>query len=338
MEDVKEFKALVPVPQWTEICGRRGYGMAVCPMQGVLVTSNDNYLTVFALPQGGTSGVTMKYALGYFKFHDAHGPSGWMVFHGDRLSRRLIFTDAGQHAVHVMDVSTNTHCGYVAAPGTLRCPRGVAAHGSLVAVSCWTSYSVGDGSVHLFEGSDVAWAPLRVLARGLLKWPFGLRFEANGSALVVAEGRGCNAITRVNVEDGVFADHVARIWVGIEEGEGPLDVEQWHGGWLVSRSNKVQLVGKGGRTTLGDSVHHDRGRGVLCHPSALALVPGLGLVVREVHNDGRLMVFALPDTIAMASMTACRVGWLVAVGRGLLRRLMGGTLPADGAGDKRRHL
>jgi hypothetical protein len=49
-------------------------------------------------------------------------------------------------------------------------------------------------------------------------------------------------------------------------------------------------------------------------------VPGLGLVVREALNDGRLQVFATPDAIAMAAMTHLRVSWMVAVARAVLRR------------------
>jgi hypothetical protein len=54
-------------------------------------------------------------------------------------------------------------------------------------------------------------------------------------------------------------------------------------------------------------------------PVALAVVPGLGLVVREL--DGcRLQVFATPDTIAMAAMSHVRVAWMVVVARGVFRR------------------
>ena len=55
------------------------------------------------------------------------------------------------------------------------------------------------------------------------------------------------------------------------------------------------------------------------YPAALAVVPGLGLVVRE-YGNGRLQVFATPDTIAMASMSHVRVTWLCVVARGVLRR------------------
>jgi hypothetical protein len=54
-------------------------------------------------------------------------------------------------------------------------------------------------------------------------------------------------------------------------------------------------------------------------PTALAVVPGLGLVVQEFHNQ-RLQVFVSMDTIAMASMPLVRVGWMAAVARAVLRR------------------
>jgi hypothetical protein len=55
----------------------------------------------------------------------------------------------------------------------------------------------------------------------------------------------------------------------------------------------------------------------LNHPTAMALVPGLGLVVR----DSGLAVFGgTPDGIAMACMSLLRVAWLVAVARGGLAR------------------
>jgi len=50
--------------------------------------------------------------------------------------------------------------------------------------------------------------------------------------------------------------------------------------------------------------------------SALATVPGLGLVVR--HRTG-VQFFATPDAIAMAAMSSCKVAWMAAVCRGLSR-------------------
>ncbi len=60
-----------------------------------------------------------------------------MAFTGPVTSRLLLLTDAGHDAVHVIDVAEGLHVGYVAAPGTIAGPRGVAARDSLVAVSAW---------------------------------------------------------------------------------------------------------------------------------------------------------------------------------------------------------
>jgi hypothetical protein len=92
------------------------------------------------------------------------------------------------------------------------------------------------------------------------------------------------------VEDGSFARHVA---TGLG---GPYDVEECEGGWLVAcgyPSNTIVFVGGDvggggvGRARLGKWGFGD---GEFFHPSALALVPGLGLVVREINNC-RLQVF-----------------------------------------------
>jgi hypothetical protein len=105
-------------------------------------------------------------------------------------------------------------------------------------------------------------------------------------------------------------------------------VEECEGGWLVVCfgfdttgiefvSGDVRGGGGVGGARLGEE---GSGDGEFKLPSALALVPGLGLVVRELGNDGRVQFFATPDAIAMASMSATRVGWMVAVSRGALHR------------------
>jgi DNA-directed RNA polymerase beta subunit len=71
-----------------------------------------------------------------------------MAFTGPATSRLLLLTDAGHNAVHIIDVAGRAHMGYVAAPGTISGPRGVAARGSLVvAVSAWRGYEYDDGRV-----------------------------------------------------------------------------------------------------------------------------------------------------------------------------------------------
>jgi hypothetical protein len=255
-----------------------------------------------------------------FEFYDGDY-SGWMAFTGLATSRLLVVTDAGHDAVHVIDVAGRAHAGYVAAPGAIAGPRGVAARGSLVAVSAWKESDSGDHVVRMFEGSGAMWTAVRVLAGGFggpgsadgqLYRPYGLRFTGDGTGLAVVDY--CNhRVSLFRVEDGSFVRHVT---TGLN---WPLDVEECEGGWLVAcyNSHTIEFVdGRGvGRARLGS---WGSGDGEFQYPSALALVPGLGLVVRD--NDGRLQVFATPDSIAMASMSALRVAWIVAVTRGRLLR------------------
>jgi hypothetical protein len=151
--------------------------------------------------------------------------------------------------------------------------------------------------------------------------PYGLRFSGDGSAICVADA-GNNRTSVFRVGDGVFLRHVAK---GLF---APFDVEEVEGGWLVVcfASHTVEFVGDGdgdggARPSLGKADGDcGSGDGEFDWPTALAVVPGLGLVVRERQNE-RLQVFATPDTIAMAAMSCVRVAWLVAVARAVLRRV-----------------
>jgi hypothetical protein len=263
-----------------------------------------------------------------FKFFGGYGASGWMAFTGPATSRLLLVADHGHDAVHVIDVAGRVHVGYVAAPGTIVGPRGVAARGSLVAVSAWKEESdSGDHVVRVFEGSGASWAAVRVVAGGFegpgsaagqLHHPYGLRFTGDGTGLVVADSVN-QRVSMFRVEDGSFVRHVAT-WL-----DGPWVVEECEGGWLVvcQADHIIEFVGGDvggggvGRARLGKKGNGD---GEFRLPSALALVPGLGLVVRDAASGGRVQVLASPDAIAMASMSVPRVAWMVAVARGRVFR------------------
>ncbi len=262
----------------------------------------------------------------------ARGGSGYLAFTGPVTARLLLLTDAGHYAVHVIDVAGQAHVGYVAAPGTIAGPLGVAARGSLVAVSAWQLPRTGDHVVRLFEGSGASWTAVRVLAGGFggpgsadgqLYRPRGLRFTADGTGLVVADCVN-NRVCLFRVGDGSFERHVAT------EVDWPYDVEECADGWLVAclGSNSIESVRGGGDAggysdaRLARLGRHGSGHGEFISPCTLALVPDLGLVVRENDNGGCCQVFASPDAIAMASMSACRVAWMVGVVRGTARRAL----------------
>ena len=97
-------------------------------------------------------------------------------------------------------------------------------------------------------------------------------------------------------------------------------------------SHTIEFVGgvvgdgdDGDRPVLGEEGDEDR---ELFAPTVLALVPGLGLAMREDGNGGRLRLFATLDAIAMASMSAPRVAWMVAVARCTAHRAWAGTQAA----------
>jgi hypothetical protein len=333
--------AVVLVHALTTQCGW-GIGLAVCPTLRLLVTSDDEgaALRVFSLPDtggacaiGGTaSGLVRLCTLGgasspapmRFKFSEEDGPSGSLAFTGPTTpgtSRLLLVTDHGQDAVHVIDVVDRAHVGYVAVPGTIAGPRGVAARGSLVAVSTWKNLGRGDHVVRLFQGSGTRWTAVRVLADGFggpgsangqLSMPIGLRFTGDGTALAVAEW-GNNCVSLFRVEDGSFVRHVA---TGLGD---PYDVEECEGGWWIAcrYSHTLDVVcrglgcgGAGRLTAVGGG-----GDGMFQCPTAVTWVAGLGLAVREDGFAGRVQFFTTPDVIAMESMSPHRVGWMVAVAR-----------------------
>jgi hypothetical protein len=137
-----------------------------------------------------------------------------------------------------------------------------------------------------------------------------------------------NRASVFRADDGGFLRHI--IFPAVDS---PHDVEVVEGGWLAacSTSCKVEFVSNttgdvGGWPSLGGWGSRD---GELMCPSALAVVPGLGLVVREDEGCGRLQVLAAHDSIAMTAMSCVRVAWMVAVARAALHHV---ALPAEGEG------
>jgi hypothetical protein len=250
-----------------------------------------------------------------FKFIcDSHA-SGYLAFtppaaattttSGTSSSARplLLVTDAGHDAVHLVDVVGRTHEGYLASPGTIAGPRGVAASGAppLVAVSAWKERHSGDHVVVVYRGSGAVWEAVRVIGGGFggpgsrdgqLSMPFGLRFSGDGTGICVADCINHRASV-FRVGDGGFVRHMA---TGLSY---PVDVEEVEGGWLVAcvGSHTVEFVcdgvggDGGGRPSLDKAGGGSgSGDGEFWAPTALAVVPGLGLVVME-SRGGRLQVF-----------------------------------------------
>jgi hypothetical protein len=146
----------------------------------------------------------------------------------------LLVTDARHDAVHVVDVVGRTHVGYLASPGSVAGPRGVAASGAspLAAVSAWKTYNSGDHVVMVYRGSGAAWEAVRVIGCGFLApgsrdgqlfAPVGLRFSGDGSVICVVE-YGNDRASVFRVGDGGFVRHMATglsLPMDVEEVDGP---------------------------------------------------------------------------------------------------------------------
>ncbi len=333
---------MISTPRWVRrphfraVCGNvsvDGYGLAVCPVLGLLVLSDvcKNTLLVLALPEssGGSGGdLILKNIRGgpgspapmQFKFSgDMQGCSGYMAFTSgdDTTPPLLLVTDAGHSAVHVIDMTAKPqmHVGFVCAPGSVLGPRCVASKGSLVAISTWKDHKIGDHIVQLFEGSGSVWTPLRVLgggfghAAGQLYQPFGVRFSADGQRVVVADA-GNGRVSTFFVADGSFERHLAQ---GLDY---PIDIEECEGGWLAAcwLTNTLEFIDgmDEGRVILSIGPNEN---GTFKYPAALSLTSSLGLVVRQKLPVSPISVFATPDMVAMDAMSIMRVAWMGVVAR-----------------------
>ena len=327
---------LNPKPVYVQPCSS-GCCVAACGILGVIAVSNlgRETVTVMPIPKFSGSALGESYTIGKseatfsveFKFLEDMGYSGWMAFMGPPTCRRLLVADSGVGAVHIIDVVGRLHAGFVAAPGTLLGCRGVAAWGDLVAVSAWRDFHYSEHLIHVFEGSGTTWFPARrvVSCFGVrnrpteeLWHPRGLRFTADGSKMVIAD-QSLNCVSTFRVKDGSFEGYATK------SVHSPCDVEEWEGGWLVTSQLNSAIYhvvdGEMGNleTTKSKLGRGGNEEGQFRMPSSLAWVPGVGLIVGEL-GVARLQMFATYDAIAMAGMSANRVGWMVAVARCALAR------------------
>jgi len=285
----------------------------------MLVVSCCRKLQVFALPEDIASGTPWELVhvrtlggVAPMEFQFSVSDTGCVAFTDGCGARLLLVTDVSLDkvgAVHVVDVVRGTHVGYVAAPGTIMYPGGVATgRGDAAAVLCWEG---GAPVVRVFEGSGATWTAVRVITGGGgFDWPYGLRFTADGLRLAVADF-GHQRLCIFCAQDGTFLRDITLL--PYEPAVFPSDVEECGAEWVMCHP--------GGLVAVADNAN-DPGtvarRYTVFNCLALALVPGLGLVVR--HETG-VQFFATPDAVAMAAMSSCKVAWMAAVCRGMFSRV-----------------
>jgi hypothetical protein len=239
----------------------------------------------------------------------------------------LLASITEKQVVIIMDLAKRRRVGLLAPPGAMKHPRAVQARGSLAAVACWDVRGHGgEHVVRLFEsaGPDwMAWTPLRTLgggwgeAYGQFKRPSAMWFTRDGAGVLVADMDNFR-VSLFGLADGAFVKHVV---TGVGK---PFDVVAGEGGLLVcTDSRTIEFVGDGdGNGTGGPHRTSFRG-GDLEWPVRLVLVPSLGLVVSDV-SEGKLVVFQSHANVAMAAMSAARVGWMSVCCRATRLRHEGG--------------
>lgn len=283
----------------TLLCARGG-GVAVCVPLRRLVTSSshDSTLSIFEIQPDNT------FVLLTIIGSKGRGPlqfasfacSGRMCFTVGSNRPTLLVTEADNDRVQEVDVMTPAHVGFpIRMPG----PCGVAASASLFAVSAWKKKAL----VHVFDAGTRAL--LFALDCRFLVRPFGLRISADGTTIVVADWDN-GRVSMFRTSDGGFAGCLPQPL------PNPKDVEECEGGWLVTCADTVAFVGKNKVAVVGGP---GSGVGQFSAPCSLALAPGLGFVVREWGNKGRLQVFSTPEVRRMHELSATALAWMGCVAR-----------------------
>ena len=225
----------------------------------------------------------------------------------------LLVADYINGAVHIVDVMSKTHKGYVAAPGTVGKPCGVAAEmgqrapSSLVAVSHIEDAAV---SLHAFNAAASRWNVVRRITDGNdIHSPRGLRFTGDGSLLCVADTSTLGFLTLIRVSDGQFVRHLTTLL------QDAWDVEEVEGGWIVTSylSPVVRMYNTDGVFTGLISL----GGGDIVSTLVIGgttSVPGVGIAI---HTAGGVTVLARASVAAMLRMAPARVAWMVSVVRGM---------------------
>jgi hypothetical protein len=293
-------------PQGSALCGP-GWGLAAGPKMSAVAASctRTNTVTVWTLRRGGS--LTPLHTIG----RDAEGRVEFSF--GGALGGGLCFTppmtyspvpsllvaDTGNNRVVEVE-GFNPIAGQL---GTLKGktiltmskeeapPRSVAASAVHIAVCVWSDRRPGQvpGFTGVVLYNSLTRARLRRVATA--SFPVGIRLSSQGPRVCVSDMHDGRVLSTCHLPDGYRDGEPDRLLRRSDVNQA-FDVEEVEGGWLVPchTSGRVVFMSSGGVSREEQEAGPVLGVRLLS-PTSLALLPGVGLVVRDGHAGGTVHVF-----------------------------------------------
>lgn len=265
-----------------------GMGVAVSTTlrRLVITDSSKNALCVFVVRPDGTFPF-LGSSQGVLTL-DLSGGDGGMCFTVANPPT-LLLPEPALNRVQEINVQLLSCVGALGDPGQMEGPRCTAACASFLAVSAWrTRTGHTPHLVHLFSAGPHRTHVRTLAGDGQLSMPLGLRLTQDGAHVAVVDP-GNGRVCLLSTADG------ALVGTPVTDRAGLTDVQQCRGGWMVTRllagSVELHLDGVAGPAAKLKP---------LAGPYALALVPGLGMVVREL-NQVQVLSNSPPSDAAVAA-------------------------------------
>lgn len=271
-----------------------GNGLAVCPELGLLAVTNarKNTVDVFELPLCSQQSMRLLKSLGgqgRLKFNFALG--GDVAFLRHAGQNLLAVADEGRDAIHLVDVVTGTHKGYIAHVGAIRCPdRMTVFDDKHLAVT-----TIHGKCMFVFGHHSRKWVCIPNT------WEFKYMYDPFAAKMH-------RATSGSNMCD---FDSTGQVAVPCEQG--------WIAGTgaganAVAVAPHLRVLNRARQQVATIPVPWTSRQRV----KSLAVVPGKWIFARvmsEWCQDTRLHVFADPHAISMEVFSAVRLAWMSAVVR-----------------------
>ena len=304
-------------------------GFALCPAHGfgVFIRTQPAAVVKFKLP-------LVPDRLPFSVFTPAEFPAMFEPGEGQAacttptsvLDPFLIVTHASQHYTHIINMRTKERVGSVIVRCALKRPGLVASQG------CWTAICFGSNGdkVALFQGAGNCWHQIRVIDvfRGYRTAITAIALDARGEYLAMLR-QSSTVVRQFEVLTGAqlpFLNVPSGFPSDCAYGEDTLMVACHASTNVIEFGEEATLVKNSGGE--GDSlINVGMGRDLRVLPTGQAILRG---------RDGTTMwLLETEETNRKNTMSPLRVGWMIAVCRGVARRRVAAAAAATAAASKR---